>query len=160
METFLSKGKERALASARQMPRDRGTPVDVHPEWLDLLKDARGRMPRAESTYEALGQALARAIGRPKAWGKTQVGNYLTGKVVTKEMTEAFSRLYGLRYPIMAAANEEEVAWFELGRRLRRLDHDHFIEILRDEGEWAMLEERRLERRRQMERARNGGNPQ
>lgn len=153
MKIFLSKGISADVGSPIVPQRERGTPVELHPDWFEMLQLKRAQLPKSERSYEALGEALARQVGRASAWGKTQVGNYMTGQVVTAEMTRAFSLLFGIGYPVLAAANEDEIAWFYLGRKLRILNNSRFREILRDEGEWVILEERRLKRKRQLEQA-------
>ena len=76
--------------NARGKPRDKGA---VLPRWfLEKVREIADE--RKQSLGESLGdlaQRLTEAIGRTNAWGHSDVSRFLSEKVVTAPMAEAFA---------------------------------------------------------------------
>ncbi len=73
--------------------RDRGASVDLPQWWLDAVN--RLYIAR-EDKLVPLGQALALAVGREKAWPYDAVSRFLANEITTRPMADAFCRLYGV----------------------------------------------------------------
>ena len=85
-------------------------------------------------SLEAAGIALARTIRRPRPFGISTVRRYLSGELVTNELTLAFSEVMKVPSPIQVIEKESHRRWYELGVRLDGADPEIF------EAEFARLE--------------------
>lgn len=105
---------------------DRSQAADPPKWWLDLFHQERERRKRAndnarlhkmtqpyQETVVELGKLLATQVGRASgAWHHSAVSNFINGERYTREMAEAFSRLYNLpRFEFLLRAATLADAW-------------------------------------------------
>jgi hypothetical protein len=112
--------------------RKRGRPIRVPQWWLDQISEYKERTGK---TYKTLGEELGILLRTERPLHHSSVFEYLQGKSVTVELTQAFASLMGTPMPEIADSNDEELhTWTELGRRLRAHTPDKFkreMELLR-----------------------------
>lgn len=105
----------------------RGNKIEVPEHWLDRC---RTWVDEHDETVRSLGPKLAGAIDRPRPFSKATVSCYLRGERITDELTEAFSRLMGVSFPVFMPESNEQQRWFELGAELEQVDPELFVEEL------------------------------
>jgi hypothetical protein len=90
---------------ARYSSHERGDAVDLPSWWLDRvneIKELRG------DTITELGKLLAEAAGRATSFDHGTVSRFLNNKVTTRQLTEAFAKLYGIPSPFFEARSLDE----------------------------------------------------
>ena len=101
----------------------RGSSIDVPESWLE---QCRGWRQEQGLSLEETGAALARAVRRVRAFGTSTVHRYLTGRVVTDELTQAFAKAMKVPYPIQVLDSPRHQQWCDLGVRLDEADAEAF----------------------------------
>ena len=101
----------------------RGSAIHVPESWLAQCR--KWRDSEGLSMAE-LCPRLARAIRRGRPFGSSTVHRYLSGQLVTDELTEAFSRLMNVPNPIQVVESEKLQRWYALGARLDKADEETF----------------------------------
>ena len=100
----------------------RGSAINVPDSWLEQCRQWR----KDEGlTIVAAGAYLARAVKRGRPFGKATMRRYLTGELVTDELTEAFATVMGVPFPAQIE-NERHAEWYELGVRLENVNAESF----------------------------------
>ncbi len=118
----------------------RGSAIAVPESWLE---ECRRWRTEQGLTVEATGAHLARAIRRGRPFAVATVGRYLSGSLVTDELTLAFAKAMDVPYPVQIE-NKKHLEWYELGVRLDGADSKAFSdEISRLRRLVAMVEELR-----------------
>ena len=100
----------------------RGSAINVPESWLEQCRRWRDE---EGLTVEATGARLARAIKRGRPFGVATIGRYLSGSLVTDELTAAFAKVMGVPFPAQIE-NERHSEWYELGARLDNANAEAF----------------------------------
>ena len=79
---------------------ERGDGVDLPGWWLDRVNEMR---ELRGDTITELGKLLAEVVGRANAFDHGTVSRFLNNKVTTRQLTDAFVKLYGIPSPHLAA---------------------------------------------------------
>jgi hypothetical protein len=90
---------------SRYSSHERGDAVDLPSWWLDRvneMKEHRG------DTITELGKMLAAVVGRATAFDHGTVSRFLNNRVTTRQLTDAFVRLYGIPSPFFEARSLDE----------------------------------------------------
>jgi phenylpyruvate tautomerase PptA (4-oxalocrotonate tautomerase family) len=104
--------------------RVRGKSITVPDTWLEQVRHYKTRTKR---TLRAIAKDVSQILGRQVA--HTTVHDYLIGRVVTQELTEAFAELLGVPTPVLSVEHVEDVEvaeWCALGYRFKRLHEGQF----------------------------------
>ena len=118
----------------------RGSAINVPESWLEQCRNWRQEQGL---TAETAGIHLARAIKRGRPFAVATIRRYLTGALVTDELTLAFAKAMDVPYPAQIE-NEHHLLWYELGVRLDSADAETFAsELTRLRRLVAMAEELR-----------------
>ena len=116
----------------------RGSAINVPESWLEQCRAWRKEQGL---TIDATGSYLARAIKRGRPFGAATIRRYLSGTLVTDELTVAFATVMGVPFPAQIE-NEQHSRWYELGVRLDNASAGTFSnELDRLEQLVAILEE-------------------
>lgn len=73
-----------------------------------------------------VGTQLARSIRRGRAFGSSTIHRYLSGQLVTDELTEAFAKVMGAPNPIQIVESAKLQRWYALGARLDEVAEETF----------------------------------
>ena len=101
----------------------RGSAISVPESWLEQCRN--WRESKGMSMAE-VGTQLARAIRRGRAFGSSTIHRYLSGQLVTDELTEAFAKVMGVPNPIQIVESAKLQRWYALGARLDEVDEETF----------------------------------
>ena len=93
----------------------RGSVIAVPDSWLEQCRIWR---KKEGLTVEATGVQLARAIRRAQPFSDATVRRYLSGSLVTDELTRAFAKVLGTTPPVRIDDVDQQ-AWHDLGVRLK-----------------------------------------
>jgi hypothetical protein len=112
--------------------------VALQEDWREMvvgLMDAYadGTHPKAggrKHSQEELGETLGALIGRPKPFSDASINRFRKGTQVTDDLTEALSRFFDLKYPIVCARTPPESEWLHLGPALADADPELFRQAL------------------------------
>lgn len=111
--------------------RQRGKSLTVPEIWLEQVRDFC-----RDKTLRNLGKELAPLMGRDSPVPHTTVHEYIKGRVVTEELTNAFAKLMGVPPPVTGSNTDPELQeWCDLGRRLKHEATERFrveLEALRE----------------------------
>ena len=119
----------------------RGSSIEVPESWLEKCRQWRTEQGL---TLEETGALVARSIRRNRAYGIATVQRYLSGVLVTDELTEAFAKAMNVPHPITLLESPKHRKWCELGVRLDRGDTGTFdAELDRLERLVGLIEELR-----------------
>lgn len=113
--------------------RARARALVVPTWWLDLARQA---VAASGDGLVEMGRKLAAAKGRPERWNHGSVSRFLSGKMVTDEMVDAFVALFDLPRPVYYPRDAAEAILFRAAEdaRSRRLaDADAAISAIEDE---------------------------
>jgi hypothetical protein len=106
--------------------RQRGKGLAVPSLWLEQVLQFK---KTSGKTYRQLGADLGVILGRPVA--HATVNEYVMGRVVTEELTNAFAQLMGVPPPVTGSNTDLELQeWCDLGRRLKHEASERFREEL------------------------------
>ena len=101
----------------------RGSAIDLPESWLEQCREWR---KSKNLLMGEVGAQLARAVRRGRPFGASTIQRYLSGQVVTGELTDAFAKAMGVVSPIQIVESERLRAWYGLGERLESSDPETF----------------------------------
>ncbi len=105
----------------------------LHDELWTSVKE--GRHPKTNGTpvtMEQWGRELAKLVGRPKPFGKSQLSKFIAGISTPVDIAEAMTAYFDIPFFAIAADTIEEVEWFLAGQALRKSDPEDFRKLLRN----------------------------
>ena len=106
----------------------RGSSIKVPEAWLKQCRD--WRLAEKLSLAET-GALLADARERPRAYALVTVRRYLSGELVTDDMTDAFAKAMRVPYPVQVIETSKQRRWCDLGTRLDKGNRKAFEAELR-----------------------------
>lgn len=118
-----------AAMSSKRSPKGRGHRVPD--SWLQQCNQYK---ERTRKTLSELGRELAEAIGRNRPLATSTVHDYLIGRIVTEELTEAWAKLMETLPPVIGGDDDEVQEWCDLGRQFKAESPETFrreLEALR-----------------------------